>query len=82
MTNYNLATSTIGSEHFDGTLCEQRISGYDSEGRIARTYGLKRDGKPLGDGQYIYGYDDGGRLSKVWSFNKFADHDLANAVTT
>jgi hypothetical protein len=66
----------------DGTLCEQCISGYDSKGRIARTYCLKADGTPLGDGKYIYEYDDEGRLGKVWSFNEFADEDRANAVTS
>ena len=66
----------------DNTLCEQYISGYDSEGRVARTYGLKADGTPLGDGKYIYEYDDEGRKCKVWSFTEFADDDKANAVTT
>ena len=65
----------------DGALCEQWISGYDSEGRIARSYGLKADGTPLGDGKYIYDYDNEGRLGKVWSFNEFAEEDKAKAVT-
>jgi len=34
----------------DGMLVEQWLSSYDAEGRIAETYGLKGDGKPLGDG--------------------------------
>lgn len=65
----------------DGTLYEEWVSCYDSEGRIARTRGMKADGKSLGDGKYLYEYDDKGRLAKVWSFNEFADDDVANAVT-
>ena len=65
----------------DGTLYEKWISGYDSQGRIASTYGLNAEGKPLGDGKYGYDYDDEGRQIRVWSFNEFAEDDVANAVT-
>jgi len=65
----------------DGTLYEQWISGYDSQGRIASTYGLNAEGKPLGDGKYTYEYDAEGRKSRVWSFNDLAENDVANAVT-
>jgi hypothetical protein len=51
----------------DGHLFELCISSYNSEGRIAKTFGLKADGKPLGDGRYKYEYDTEGRKSKVWS---------------
>lgn len=53
----------------DGKLVEQWISSYDGEGRIAETYGLNGDGKPLGDGKYQYEYDSEGRTSRVWTFN-------------
>src|SRR5437899_2765798 len=58
----------------DGTLYEQWISGYDSQGRIASTYGLNAEGKPLGDGKYTYEYDAEGRKSRVWSFNDLRRH--------
>ncbi len=64
----------------DGTLYEQWISAYDSQGRIASTYGLNAEGKPLGDGKYTYEYDDEGRKSGVWSFNEFTDDNVANAI--
>jgi hypothetical protein len=64
---------------YNGKLCEQWITTYDSEGRVAKTFGLKADGSPLGDGKYAYEYDGGGRQIKVWSFND--RENVANAVT-
>lgn len=48
----------------DGKLVEQWLSSYNTEGRIAETYGLNGDGKPLGDGKYQYEYDSEGRTSR------------------
>lgn len=64
----------------DGTLIEQWLSSYDSEGRIAETYGLKRDGKPLGDGKYRYDYDSAGRTSRVWTFNDLVPDEPASGI--
>jgi len=64
---------------YDGKLCEQWITSYDSAGRIAKTFGLKSDGSPLGDGKYAYEYDSEGRRTKIWSFNDW--EDVASAVT-
>ena len=64
----------------DGTLAEQWLSSYDSEGRIAETYGLKGDGKPLGDGKYKYEYDSGGRTSRVWTFNDLVPDEPASGI--
>jgi YD repeat-containing protein len=50
-------------------VTERWPSSYDSEGRIAETFGLKSDGTPLGDGRYVYEYDPEGRPSRVLSFN-------------
>ena len=55
----------------DGAVNERWLSSYDSEGRIKETYGLKADGKPLGDGRYTYEYDGEGRKRRVWSFNEW-----------
>ncbi len=70
------------SRHYlpDGTLVEQWLSSYDSEGRIAETYGLKGDGKPLGDGKYRYEYDSGGRTSRVWTFNDLVPDEPAGGI--
>src|SRR5260370_13171502 len=54
----------------DGTLVEQWLSSYDSERRITETYGLKGDGKPLGDGKNTYEYDSCGSTSSVWAFTR------------
>lgn len=47
----------------------------------SQVYGLNAEGKPLGDGRYTYEYDDEGRQIRVWSFNEFAEDDVANGVT-
>lgn len=65
----------------DGTLVEQWLSSYDSEGRIAETYGLNGDGKPLGDGKYKYEYDSEGRTSRVWTFNDLVPDEPASGIT-
>jgi hypothetical protein len=49
----------------DGTAYERWLVDYDSDGRIHKTYGLKADGSPLGDGKYVYEYDQQGRRSKT-----------------
>jgi hypothetical protein len=64
----------------DGTLVEQWLSSYDPEGRIAETYGLKGDGKPLGDGKYRYEYDSRGRTSRVWTFNDLVPDEAASGI--
>ena len=52
-----------------------------SEGRIHKTYGLKADGSPPGDGKYLYKYDQEGRRSKIWTFNEFGHDNIATNVT-
>lgn len=64
---------------FTGGLSHLWVTSYDSAGRVAKTYGLKADGSPLGDGKYTYEYDAEDRRTKVWSFND--GEDVANAVT-
>ena len=65
----------------DGTVYERWLADYNSEGRICRTYGLKADGSPLGDGKYLYEYDQEGRRSKTWTFSEFSDDNIATNVT-
>jgi hypothetical protein len=62
----------------NGEVSERWISAYDEDGRITETFGLKSDGKPLGDGRYIYEYDHEGRESRVLSVNEFADDNEPN----
>ena len=63
---------------YDGKFCKQWITTYDSAGRVAKTFGLKADGSPLGDGKYVYEYDGEGRQIKVWTFNDW--ESVPNAV--
>jgi hypothetical protein len=65
----------------DGALNEQWITDYDSEGRVARTYGLNAEDKPLGDGRYRYEYDAEGRRSRLWTFDEFSGDNVASSVT-
>ncbi len=65
----------------NGDVAERWISTYDAEGRISQTFGLKSDGKPLGDGRYLYEYDHDGRQSRVLSLNEFADGNEPNPIT-
>jgi hypothetical protein len=74
-----LSESNSKYHGLNGELCEQWMTSYDSAGRVAKTFGLKADGAPLGDGKYAYEYDEQGRRIKVWSFNDF--EDVAIAVT-
>lgn len=62
-----------------GELSHLWVTSYDSAGRVAKTFGQKADGSPLGDGKYKYEYDAEGRRTKVWSFNDL--EDVANTVT-
>lgn len=78
-TNGKLSQSVSKYYGYDGKVCEQWITNYDSAGRVAKTLGLKADGSPLGDGKYAYEYDGEGRRIKVWSFNDW--ESVANAVT-
>jgi hypothetical protein len=65
----------------DGSLYERAVTEYDSLGRVSRTYGLKADGSPVGDGKYTFEYDPDGRVSKVWTFDEFTNDDTATSVT-
>jgi YD repeat-containing protein len=65
----------------DGTLGERWLTEYDSGGRVVRTYGLKADGSPLGDGKYSYEYDGRGRRAKVWTYNEFDGSNTASSVS-
>jgi hypothetical protein len=65
----------------DRALYQRAITEYDSLGRISRTYGLKEDGSPVGDGKYTFEYDSVGRVSKVWTFDEFTNDDTATSVT-
>jgi hypothetical protein len=64
----------------DGTLVEQWLSSYDAEGRIAETYGLKANGKPLGDGKYRCEYDSEGRTDRVWTYNDTVPDEPASGI--
>jgi len=61
-------------------LNEQCLSAYDSEGRIAETYGLDRDAEPLGDGKYKFEYDSEGRTSRIWTFDDLAPDGHASGL--
>lgn len=63
-----------------GDVAERWISTYDAEERIAETFGLKADGKPLGDGRYVFEYDPEGRESSVLSFDDSADDIEPNHI--
>jgi hypothetical protein len=65
----------------NGDVAERWISSYEAEGRISQMSGLKSDGKPLGDGRYLYEYDQDGRNSRVPSLNEFADDNEPNHIT-
>ena len=65
----------------DGNLAERHISTYDSEGRLAETYGLKPNGKPLGDGRYRYEYDANGRKCRVLTFSEFSEIDVPSHIS-
>jgi hypothetical protein len=69
----NLSRSVSKYYGYAGTVSEQWITTYDAAGRVAKTFGLKADGSPLGDGKYSYEYDQEGRQIKVWTFNDWED---------
>jgi hypothetical protein len=48
---------------------------------LVETYGLKPDGSPLGDGRYVYEYDEMGRQFRIWSFNDFDKGGEASSVS-
>jgi hypothetical protein len=64
----------------DGSLIEISISRFDSLGRIIEAFGLKPDGKPTGDGRYVYEYDGEGRKQKILSYNDLDDTDVPNSI--
>jgi hypothetical protein len=76
------ALQTSDSRYYlsDGTLLEQWLSSYDAQGRIVETYGLKADGKPLGDGKYKFDYDSEGRPSRTGTFNEYEHEEQAIAI--
>lgn len=65
----------------NGDLGEQWISLYEANSRVAETWGLTAEGKPLGDGRYKYEYDEEGRQSRVLSFNDWDAENVPNAIT-
>jgi hypothetical protein len=64
----------------DGSLVETSISRFDSLGRIVEAFGLTPDGKPTGDGRYVYEYDGEGRKHKILSYNDLDDTDVPNSI--
>jgi hypothetical protein len=66
---------------FEGGVGERWISTYDSNGRLAETYGLNPDGDALGDGLYRYEYDAAGCKSRILSFNDFSESDTPNHIS-
>jgi YD repeat-containing protein len=64
----------------NGEVTERWLSSYDSEGRIAETFGLKSDGTPLGDGRYVHEYGPDGGESRVLSFNDSAQDNEPNHI--
>ncbi|HLY60140.1 MAG TPA: hypothetical protein VKV95_05195 [Terriglobia bacterium] len=64
----------------DGELYEIWISNYDSLGRIRETFGLRPDGEPVGDGRYVFEYDEEGRQRKILSFNDTVDTDVPDSI--
>jgi hypothetical protein len=64
----------------DGSLVEISISRFDSLGRIVEAFGLTPDGKPLGDGRYVYEYDGEGRKHKILSFNDLDETDVPGSI--
>lgn len=66
---------------FTGELAEKSITKFDIKGRIVETFGLKPDGRPLGDGKYVYEYDSAGRKHRVLSFDDIADENIPNRIS-
>ncbi len=64
----------------NGGLAHQWVSIYESNGKIAETWGLTPEGKPLGDGRYKHEYDEQGRESRRLCFNDWDTENIPNAV--
>lgn len=64
-----------------GKPYEIQISHFDSLGRVAETFGLTGDERPLGDGRYKFEYDEEGRPSRTQSYNDWGKTDLPNHVS-
>lgn len=64
----------------NGELAETSIAKFDQEGRVSEAFGLKPDGRPLGDGRYVYEYDSAGRKYRVLSFDDMADENVPNHI--
>jgi hypothetical protein len=64
----------------DGNLIEISISHFDSLGRVVEAFGLKPDGKPTGDGRYVYEYDDEGRKQRILSYDDLADAQIPSSI--
>ena len=54
---------------------------YDWEGRVNKTFGLTGAGLPVGDGKYVYEYDEESRKKYVWSFDDWSPRNSAIALT-
>lgn len=63
-----------------GEEAERQIATYDPNGRLTETFGLKPDGKPLGDGRYTRRYDEQGREREVLSFNDTVSDRTPNHI--
>jgi len=65
---------------FNGALSERWIAIFNESERVIENFGLKADGRPLGDGKYVYEYDSAGRTYRVLSFNDLADENIPNYI--
>jgi hypothetical protein len=63
-----------------GELLEISISHFGPFGRVIEAFGLTPDGKPTGDGRYVYEYDDVGREHRILSYNDLADTEIPNGI--
>jgi hypothetical protein len=77
----NLSRSVMKSFGAEGNLLEVSISHFDSQGRIIETYGLTPDGRPLGDGRFVFEYDRDGRRHQILSYSEFRDVEIPNRIT-
>jgi hypothetical protein len=71
---------SVSLYYADRRIIERCMTFYDSEGRVRKTFGLTETGQPLGDGKYLYEYDEEGRKKFVWSFNDLDPRAEANAL--
>lgn len=71
----------IGKIHGpDGELYEISTFNFDALGRLRETFGLRPDGKPVGDGRYTFEYDEEGRQLRELSYNDLDDSDVPNSI--